>query len=106
MNTLKKQVEKVLRGYPETRNSDITLTIKIWQMFYGVGRVVDVNLLYDLPREDNVKRIRAKFCEQKESWAYPTSLEVAKKRQIKEDEWRMALGYASSLEATKKLFSV
>ncbi len=94
-NTLKKQVEAVLKEYPETRNSDITLTTKIWQRFYGIGDTVELKKLYDLPREDNIKRIRAKFCEEKKSWAYPTSLLVAKQRKIKEEEWRGVLGYPS-----------
>lgn len=100
---LKKQVAKILQEYPETRNSDITLTIKIWQTFYGVGEIIEVKSLYDLPREDNVKRIRAKFCEEKKRWAYPTSLQVALKRKIKEQEWRIALGY-QPVELTSKLF--
>lgn len=93
MINLKEQVRVVLRSDPETRNSDITLTIRIWQRFYGVNDLINVYNLYDLPREDNVKRIRAKFCEQRKDWAYPTSLKIAKRRGIKEEEWRQALGY-------------
>ncbi len=106
MNTLKKQVEKVLQSFPDTRNSDITLTIKVWQTFYGVGNNISIGSLYNLPREDNIKRIRAKFCEEGKSWAYPTSLEVARKRKIKEDEWKQALGYHIGQEKTNKLFFI
>jgi hypothetical protein len=53
---------------------------------------------FDLPNQDGVKRIRAKFCEEKKQWAYPTSLKVAKQRGIKEDEWREMLGYPISTE--------
>ena len=108
---LKEQVEKVLIESPETRNSDITLTIEIWKRFYpdrisksypkdesrniGVGMVdcVDLRDLYDLPREDNIKRIRAKFCERGFKWAFPTDWKIAKGRGIQEDRWREALGY-------------
>lgn len=90
---LKDQVKKVLIDNPETRNSDITLTIEIWKKFYSVGDNIPVGKLYDLPREDNVKRIRAKFCEQGYSWAMPTEEKIAKQRKINADIWRKALGY-------------
>ena len=91
--TLKKEVKHVLQNWPETRNSDIALTIKVWQLFYGIRDIVDLSKLYDLPREDNVKRIRAKFCEQGFNWAYPSNWKIARARKIKEDEWRQKLGY-------------
>lgn len=105
VSTLKKQVERVLREESDTRNSDITLTIRMWQRFYGVNESIQLSELYDLPREDNIKRIRAKFCEEKKSWAYPSSREIAKRRGIKEDEWRVMMGYPrteDTLNPTKK----
>ena len=93
MKGLKGKVKMVLIQYPSTRNSDIALTIQIWKMFYGIKEEVELARLYDLPREDNVKRIRAKFCQKGFYWAYPTTLEVAKRRRIAEDIWREALGY-------------
>jgi hypothetical protein len=91
---LKKQIEFCLKNFPETRNSDIELTIRIWETYYpqrihtsktGV-EVIKVRDLFDLPREDNVKRIRAKF---NELGKYlPTSEKVAKQRGIEEGEWR------------------
>ncbi len=98
---LKKQVKAVLQEYPESRNSDITLMILIWRRFYGVEKYVDLMKLYDLPREDNVKRIRAKYCEEKHNWAYPTDIKIMRARKIKEDEWRSALGY---VPAKRKVF--
>lgn len=97
--TLKKQVEEVLRDIPESRNSDITLTIEIWKRYYPerldiharYGVSMPLRNLYDLPREDNVKRIRAQF--QSAGKYFPTSLEVVKQRKINEDNWRIALGY-------------
>lgn len=90
---LKNQVERILKEYPETRNSDITLTIKIWEIFYAKDNKIDVRDLYELPREDNIKRIRAKFCQEKKPWAYPTEIKIMRARRIKEIEWRIALGY-------------
>ena len=95
---IKEKVKKVLMEYPETRNSDIALTIQVWRMFYGVDDVVNVKQLYDLPREDNIKRIRASFCQKGRSWAYPTKLIIAKKRSIAEDIWRQMLGYPTMSE--------
>ena len=95
IKTLKGQVEHCLKNYPDTRNSDITLTIQIWREFYPekvIGEAVALKDLYELPREDNVKRARAYFQNDKKLY-WPTSLEIAKKRGILEDEWRVAMGY-------------
>lgn len=92
-------VENVLRNLPETRNSDITLLIEIWKRYYpqrikkGASGEEGVWLrdLYDLPREDGVKRLRATF--NHEGKYYPTDWKVAKGRGIEEDKWRMEMGY-------------
>lgn len=98
--TLKKQVEYILKNQAATRNSDIALTIAVWQRFFP-QRIVKspksgrefilIKDLYDLPREDNVKRIRAGFNARGKYW--PTEAKIAKRRGIKEDEWREELGY-------------
>ena len=96
---LKKQVESVLSEVPETRNSDITLTIAVWERYYPslirVGASKDRGIwlkdLYSLPREDNIKRIRADF--NKKGMYLTTSATVAKQRRTKEDAWRKALSY-------------
>lgn len=59
---------------------------------YGTKECVLLEDLFDLPREDNVKRIRAKFNE--EGLYLPTSEEVAKRRNMNIPEWREAMGYA------------
>lgn len=105
--TLKKQVEWCLQYVPETRNSDIALTIEIWKKFYPEkiqnterGRLcVELVDLYELPREDNVKRARAQF--NAEGLYWPTDLKVAIGRGILENEWRMKLGYPR-VEETKQ----
>lgn len=96
MNTLKKQVEFVLKNYPETRNSDITLMIKLWEVFHHVVGTVQISRLYDLPREDNIKRIRATF-QNKLGLYVPTEWEIAKRRGFLEEQWRGFLGYQNRL---------
>ena len=99
MQKLSKKVEYILDKYPETRNSDILLTILIWTIFHRSklkiienDLCVPVNALYDLPREDNVKRIRAKL-QNEENKYLPTHPKVRKQRGIKEEQWRRYLGY-------------
>lgn len=105
--TLKQQIENILRDDPRTRNSDIALTIEVWKRYYRekIGFLdrpavpaIALESLYDLPREDNVKRIRAKFNAEGKYW--PTDLAVAKGRGILEDKWREAMGYPK-VEETK-----
>ncbi len=91
----------MLENYPETRNSDIALTIKIWEEFYsnilfdnpmnGV-KSVELRSLFELPREDNIKRCRAHWQNDKKMFL-STELKIALKRGILEDEWRVAIGY-------------
>src|SRR3990167_3551566 len=105
LKTLDKQVRYILERVPDTRNSDIALTIEVWKTFYGSrlrvldhdnftsGRkdlYVNVNDLYELPREDNVKRVRAKI-QNDEKKFLPTEVNVAIKRGWKEAEWRSYL---------------
>lgn len=97
-------VEVCLRNLPETRNSDITLMLAVWRRYYPqrikTGKTGEEGIwlkdLYDLPREDNVKRIRALL--NSEGKYYPTDWEVAKARGIKEDDWRGQLGYPSKAD--------
>lgn len=89
---LKNKVYETLKDEPGTRDSDIYLTHRIWQRYHGVGKSIELSEMYELPREDNVKRIRAKF--QNESRIFPpTKWEVAERRGYLENEWRDLLGY-------------
>lgn len=98
---LKNMVEQVLAENPkyqgiEARNSDVALMIIVWQRWYGVSDkpdgIVHVRRLFDLPREDNIKRVRAKI--QNEEHKYlPTNPDVLIKRGILEEYWHDALGY-------------
>jgi len=90
--TLEKQVEDCLQKDLASRNSDITLMIRVWHDYYGiVGDVIHLESLYSLPKQDNIKRIRAKF--NHNGKYYPTNYVIAKQRGISENEWRLRLGY-------------
>lgn len=90
------QVEEILKAFPKSRDDDQWLTIKIWVIFHekqiqtdGTNgkKLVYLDDIMGLPREDGAKRIRAHF--QNVLGKYlPTTWEVARKRQIKEEEWR------------------
>lgn len=97
---LKKQVLSVLREVPETRNSDITLMIEVWKRYYPhfLKETKDKQLgvylkdLYELPREDNIKRIRAKI-QNEENKYLPTSMKIAIKRHLNMNEWHKAMAF-------------
>ena len=99
MKNLKDMVEEILRNVPATRNSDIALMICIWKKYYpqfvttldSDNYYVSLESLYELPREDTIKRMRATL--NAEGKYYPTDWGVAKKRGLKEDQWREELGY-------------
>jgi len=94
--TLKQKVITILKENPDTRNSDITLMIEIWKRYYGVEDSIKLSQLYDLPREDNIKRIRA-IIQNKNNMYLPSSPEVRKKRKIEERKWNEYLGYTPKL---------
>lgn len=95
ISKLKRYILETLRRYPQARNSDVWLTCKIWVDYFPSRIVRDendknpmvrLNDIFDLPREDHVKRIRAKI-QNEEGLYLPTSLEVAKQRKINEQVW-------------------
>ena len=95
---LDRKVRYCLSKDEASRNSDIRLTQVIWWTYYRdslkeIDNVFYVSLgkLFDLPREDNIKRIRAKI-QNEEKLYLPTDPKVAKKRGWLEDDWRTYLG--------------
>ena len=93
--SVKSQVELILEIYPETRNSDIFLTVAVWKKFYG--KLVHYNLdeekhfiycadLLELPSQDNIKRIRANIQNTQHRFL-PTDIAVLKQRKINEIWW-------------------
>ena len=95
---LKSKIEWCLKNMPETRNSDIKLTLNLWLKFYP-DKVQIVNgeyyihmrSLYDIPREDSIKRLRA-IIQGNEGRYLPTSEMVLKKRRMKEELARRTKG--------------
>ena len=93
MKTLKEKVIYCLTKYEEARNCDIKLTNAVWyEFFQGLLFVneykqisVELNNIYKLPREDNIRRIRA-VIQNEENRLLPTKPEVIKKRNIKQKE--------------------
>lgn len=96
--TLKGQVEYFLINHPNTRDSDLKLMLNIWYKFYPKyimetpdGKFVNLKYIYELPTQDNIKRLRAKF---NEDGKYLTDKpQIRKQRKQKEIEWLFDLGY-------------
>lgn len=93
MRHIKSKVEHCLKEFPNTRNSDTELYIKICQVFFGVGNYIHVSEMTRLPNFEGVIRWRRKFNEKKKY--VPTDWQVAKKRQWAENEWKDVLGYVT-----------
>lgn len=99
IKNLKREVEEILRDQPDTRNSDITLTLAVWRKFFPHyiikvegGEYIMLDKLFQLPREDHIKRVRASL--QNDEGKYPpTDWKVAKARDWEQDEWRVAMGF-------------
>ena len=106
--TLKIMVTKTLEVVEQTRNDDILLTTEIWKRYYPEHLRIDalgnqfvyLRSLTLLPREDNVKRIRAKL-QNEENKFLPTDEKVREQRKISEEQWRDYLGYKSKVEYGK-----
>lgn len=96
IDTLKKRVHKILELYPKSRDSDVMLMLYLWQSYYPsrIHRENDESPKYvylrdimDLPREDNIKRVRA-IIQNVDGEFLPTSKAVAKQRKINEETWK------------------
>ena len=110
--TIRKQILYCLEQYPNTRNDDIDLTIKVWQNFPPLNEATGKNVkihyseisnkyyialedLHWLQREDHIKRIRADIQNKDKLWL-PTNPRVAefrKKDGRGESLWKKRLGY-------------
>lgn len=94
MQNLKEKILWILSEDEQSRNSDIRLTQMIWYKFHSNKllklddgtQAVRLKDLFDLPREDNIKRLRAKI-QNEEHKFLPTTMEVRKKRKINERIW-------------------
>jgi len=99
---LYKKIIHCLIKYPETRNSDLELTRKIWGEYYGHyldwindTTVIPLKNLNLVPTQDSIKRIRAMIQNDYHKFP-PTNWKIAKKRGWEEIEWRKELGYGRS----------
>ena len=99
---LEDHIRAVLASDPKSRNSDIRLTQMIWWryhqdkvMSFNGSAYIKFEDLFELPREDNIKRIRAKIQNVLKEYL-PTDPEVARKRGWLVEEWREYLGYNNS----------
>jgi len=95
-----------LSQVPATRNSDIALMIEIINRFFPQrvihgknGDGIYLRDLYDLPREDNIKRLRAHI-QNVQGLHLPTEWKIAKKRKIKEEIWKK---YMLDLSSFKRI---
>lgn len=95
-NKLKKEILITLERYAPARDNDLVLMLYIWRDFYpsrtfrdaaGKAYYYALDIKDSLPREDHIKRIRAKIQNEEKKWL-PTSWIVAKKRKIAEADWR------------------
>ena len=108
--TLKIMVTKTLEAVEQTRNDDIVLTTEVWKRYYPEYLRIDalgnqfvyLRSLNLLPREDNVKRIRAKL-QNEENKFLPTDEKVREQRKISEEQWREYLGYKPKAEQPKAI---
>jgi len=90
--TIQDKIEFCLRKYPNTSNSDIRLTASVWYEFHNSSLsqqdgelAVKLSEMYKLPREDQIKRYRAKFNAQGKYM--PTDQKVFKQRKLNEKYW-------------------
>lgn len=101
LKNLRHKVEFVLSTIPESRNSDVVLTMEIWKEYYKDELIyhpqtnkpyVKLDKVIDLPREDFISRIRRKI-QNEERLYLPTDLNVFIERARLSKEWKSYLGY-------------
>lgn len=85
-----RMVECVMTEVPATRDDDVLLTTEIWRRFYGVGDRVFLSQIGTLPREDVVKRVRAKI-QNDEFRLLPLKEGTAHRRKLNLGRWRDAM---------------
>lgn len=82
---LNTRVANILNRYPETRNSDITLQLRYWQVYDGLKTdSINIKELYKLERLTSITRARAKI--QNEYEFFRADTKVRRQRRTKEEE--------------------
>ena len=82
------KVGYILWQYPETRNSDITLALKFYKVFYPElikQEAISFENFYKLPKMYDIQRDRAKI--QNDYKLFPASAEVQRKRHDRSEEY-------------------
>lgn len=92
LKNLKRCVEWVLDNYPETRNSDVLLTVQLWKS-YCADYIIDkeyikLDNIKLFPREDHIGRIRRSF--QEKGRYIPTDRKIFDDRKIQQEFWHSA----------------
>jgi Protein of unknown function (DUF3800) len=78
------KVASILNKYPDTRNSDVALMVKFWEVFEGhKGKFVSLNKLFRLERLTSIARSRAKI--QNEYGLFLADEKVKKFRRSREE---------------------
>jgi hypothetical protein len=87
MSDVRTKVAWILNMFPHTRNSDISLTLKYWELFQAdIFNPIAMNPrdLFKLERETNIVRVRAKI--QNEYQLFPADEHVRRRRrELQED---------------------
>jgi hypothetical protein len=87
LTTLKNRVAYILHQHPKTRDSDVALTIKYWELhqpnLYNAGGMMPRDL-FRLERFTHITRVRAKI--QNEYNLFPSSEGVQRRRRAKEEQ--------------------
>ena len=92
VSDLKTRVAWILNLFPHTRNSDVALTIKYWEMFQqGIFNSISMSPrdLFRLERESYLVRVRAKI--QNEYKLFPADPEVRRHRRSREEDMKDAV---------------
>jgi hypothetical protein len=91
---LKIKILDILERVEKTRNDDIELMLHIWNVYhkdflhYHDAKIgVTFESIRILPRNDDIKRIRA-VIQNEEGKFLPTDPKVRRKRRLSEDDWR------------------
>ena len=91
LNTIKDQVEDILRTYPQARNDDRLLVLLYWK-HQGVNLDIPYDIIDSLVSPESIRRVRQKL--QNEDGIFPpTNFEIIRKRGLREQQVRnWALG--------------
>ncbi len=105
LEDVRTKVAFVLNQYPATRNSDIALTIKYWELFHPdlvANYSVSFDNLHVLPRFTSISRSRAKI--QNEYHLYQASEAVAEQRAELDSEERKSQVETKPIDSLTSIF--